>query len=100
MPREIFVRPSRGKKPERPRRYKVVLLCGLQTSSGMILRLLRSVFNKTADEAMNLMLVARRTGASAVAVYTQEVAETKAKMATDFAARERQPVTLRVEPAE
>lgn len=100
MAKVIVIRRLRGKKPKRPRRYKVVVQSGIQTSPGFMLRLLQAVFGKTADEALVLMLAARQTGASAVAVYTQEVAETKAKIATDFAARERQPVTLRVEPAE
>ena len=100
MPRRIRGRVVDSRKLERPRRYQVVLLCDLQTSTEMILRVLRAVFNRSADEALKLMLAARRTGATAVAVYTQEVAETKAQMATNFADRERQPVTLRVEPAE
>lgn len=100
MARERGPGRSRGRAAERPRRYEVVLLCALETSPGMMLRLLRNVFNLTSDKALQLMLDARQTGASAIAVYTQEVAETKAKMAMDFAARERQPVTLRVEPAE
>lgn len=66
----------------------------------MILRLLRGVFIKNSDEALHLMMALRQSGACAVAVYTQEVAETKAQMATDFAAKERQPVYLRVEPTE
>lgn len=99
MAREFFARGARGSSPKRPRRFQVVLLCDLSTSSGMILRLLRAVFNKSSDEALHLMLAARRSGATPVAVTTHEVAETKAKMAAEFATRERQPVNLRVEPA-
>jgi ATP-dependent Clp protease adaptor protein ClpS len=100
MARKIRGKAVGGRWLERPKRYQVVMLCDEGTSSGMMLRLLRAVFSKTADEALTVMLTAQRTGATAVAIYTQEVAETKANMAADFADRERQPVTLRVEPAE
>ena len=43
---------------------------------------------------------ARRTGAGVVAVYTQEVAEMKVKIAGHFAAKLRQAVGFRVDPEE
>ena len=99
MARRITPRRAGGRKPERPQRFQVVLLFDLQTSVEMVLRVLRAVFNKAPEEALRLMFAARKTGATAIAITTHEVAETKAKMATDFASRERQPVTLRIEPA-
>ena len=44
---------------------------------------LKSVFRMTEGEAHGVMVTAHRRGACVVAVFTREVAETKAKMGTD-----------------
>ena len=88
------------KKAERPSRYKVILLNDPFAPTAVVLRLLLAVFRKTAHEALEVLAAARRTGAAVVAVYTQEVAETKAQIASDFAAKLRQPVSFRIEPAD
>jgi ATP-dependent Clp protease adaptor protein ClpS len=51
----------------------------------------------TEGEALGVMLAAHRKGACVVAVYTQEVAETKARQATDMGAGAGFPLTFTTE---
>ncbi|MCA8880271.1 MAG: ATP-dependent Clp protease adapter ClpS [Rhodobacteraceae bacterium] len=70
-------------RTERPRLYKVILLNDDYTPRDFVVTVLKAVFRMTESEAYGVMLTAHRRGACVVAVFTREVAETKAKEATD-----------------
>ena len=70
-------------RTERPKLYKVILLNDDYTPRDFVVTVLKSVFRMTESEALGVMLTAHRKGACVVAVYTREVAETKAREATD-----------------
>ena len=69
-------------RTERPKLYKVILLNDDFTPREFVVRVLKGVFRMTEAEAMGVMLTAHRRGACVVAVYTREVAETKAGQGT------------------
>lgn len=94
------VRPHVETKPktERPKVYKVILLNDDYTPRGFVVSVLRAVFRMTTGEAEAVMLTAHKRGACVVAVYPRDVAETKAKQATDMAAAEGFPLALATEP--
>ncbi|SLN52521.1 ATP-dependent Clp protease adapter protein ClpS [Roseivivax jejudonensis] len=70
-------------KPEKPPLYKVILLNDDFTPREFVIAVLMAVFRMTEGEALGVMLTAHRRGACVVAVYTREVAEEKARRATD-----------------
>ena len=51
-------------------------------------------------ENLGVMLTAHKRGVCVVAVYTREIAETKATQAIDMAAREGYPLMFTTEPEE
>ena len=57
-------------------------------------------FRTTEDEAYGIMLTAHQRGACVVAVFTREIAETKASEATDLGRRAGHPLTFTTEPEE
>ncbi len=87
-------------KPERPRLYKVILLNDDFTPREFVVTVLKSVFRMTEGEALGVMLTAHQKGACVVAVFTREVAEEKARSATDFGAEQGYPLTFTTEREE
>ena len=85
-------------KTERPRAYKVILLNDDYTPRDFVVVVLRAVFRMTTDQARGVMLTAHRRGCCVVAVFTREIAETKATQATDMGQREGYPLTFTTEP--
>lgn len=71
-------------RPDRPHLYKVILLNDDFTPRDFVVIVLKSIFRMTEDEALGVMLTAHRKGACVVAVFTKEVAESKANAATDM----------------
>ena len=62
--------------------------------------MLRAVFHITDDQAYGIMLTAHQRGACVVAVFTREIAETKASEATDLGRRAGHPLKFSTEPEE
>jgi ATP-dependent Clp protease adaptor protein ClpS len=71
-------------KTQRPPLYKVILLNDDYTPREFVVQVLKAVFRMNADQAYRVMMTAHRRGACVIAVYTRDVAETKAKEATEL----------------
>lgn len=82
---------------ERPRLYKVILLNDDFTPREFVVMVLKSVFRMSEAEAMGVMLTAHQKGACVVAVYTKEVADTKAEQATEAGAQLGYPLAFTTE---
>jgi ATP-dependent Clp protease adaptor protein ClpS len=87
-------------KTERPRLHKVILLNDNYTPREFVVMVLKSVFRMSEDQAYRVMMTAHRRGSCVVAVYTREVAETKATEATDSGRRAGHPLQFTTEPEE
>jgi ATP-dependent Clp protease adaptor protein ClpS len=87
-------------RTERPKLYKVILLNDDFTPREFVVKVLQSVFRMTEGEAHGVMLTAHRRGACVVAVFTKEVAETKATMGTEMGRRAGYPLTFTTEREE
>jgi ATP-dependent Clp protease adaptor protein ClpS len=85
---------------KRPRLHKVILLNDDFTPRGFVVRILKAEFRLGDAKANQIMSVAHRLGACVVAVFTQEVAETKANNAVDAARKEGYPLLFTTEPEE
>ena len=83
---------------ERPRLHKVILLNDDYTPREFVVKVLKAVFRMSEDQAQRVMLTAHRKGACVVAVYTRDVAETKATEAIDLGRKEGHPLMFTTEP--
>jgi len=82
----------------RPPLYKVLLLNDDFTPRDFVVRVLKAEFRMTEDEAYKVMVTAHVKGKCVVAVFTREIAETKAARATDMARAEGFPLLFETEP--
>jgi ATP-dependent Clp protease adaptor protein ClpS len=87
-------------KTERPRLHKVILLNDDYTPRDFVVAVLKVVFRMSEDEAYRVMMTAHRRGACVVAVYTRDVAETKATEATEHGRSQGYPLMFTTEPEE
>ncbi|MEL0019297.1 MAG: ATP-dependent Clp protease adapter ClpS [Rickettsiales bacterium] len=87
-------------KTERPRMHKVILLNDDFTPREFVVMVLKAVFKMSEDQAYRVMMTAHQRGAGVVAVYTKDVAESKATEATDLGQRAGHPLMFTTEPEE
>ncbi len=87
-------------KPERPRLHKVILINDDYTPREFVVRVLKAEFRMSEDEAYKVMITAHRRGVCVVAVFTKDVAETKATRATDAGRSKGYPLLFTTEPEE
>jgi ATP-dependent Clp protease adaptor protein ClpS len=64
-------------REDEPPMYKVLLLNDDYTTMEFVVEILMFVFNKSAEEAIAVMLNVHRKGAGVCGVYPHEIAETK-----------------------
>ena len=87
-------------KTERPRLHKVILINDDFTPREFVVTVLKKVFRMSESQAYAVMITAHRRGACVVAVFAKDIAESKAKEATDLGARAGHPLTFSTEPEE
>jgi ATP-dependent Clp protease adaptor protein ClpS len=87
-------------KTERPPLYKVILLNDDYTPREFVVLVLKAVFRMNEDQAYRVMMTAHQKGACVIAVYVRDVAETKAKEATDLGKQKGYPLFFTTEPEE
>jgi len=87
-------------KVERPRLYKVILVNDDFTPREFVVLVLKAEFRMNASQAQQVMMTAHRRGVCVVAVFVQDVAETKATRATDAARKKGYPLLFTTEPEE
>ena len=77
---------------QKPNLYKVILLNDDYTPMEYVVGLLKSVFKKTQNQAVNIMLTVHKKGSGVCGVYTLEIAETKLKNVMDMAKSDQHPL--------
>jgi ATP-dependent Clp protease adaptor protein ClpS len=99
---DIVVKPrTRTKtKVERPKLHKVILVNDDYTPREFVVTVLKGVFKMSEDQAYKVMITAHRRGVCVVAVYTKDVAETKATEGTDAGKSAGYPLMFTTEPEE
>ncbi|HEY4174297.1 MAG TPA: ATP-dependent Clp protease adapter ClpS [Rhodopila sp.] len=87
-------------KTERPRLHKVILINDDFTPREFVVMILKAEFRMAEEQAQRVMVTAHRRGACVVAVYTKDIAESKATNATDAGRRKGYPLLFTTEPEE
>ena len=99
---EITSKPRTKTKPqtERPKLYKVILVNDDFTPREFVVTVLKGEFKLSEDQARRVMITAHQRGVCVVAVFTRDVAETKATRATDAGKAKGYPLMFTTEPEE
>ncbi len=87
-------------KVERPRLHKVILVNDDYTPREFVVTVLKAVFRISEDQAHRVMITAHRKGVCVVAVYTRDIAETKATEGTEAGKSAGYPLQFTTEPEE
>ena len=77
---------------KRPARYKALMHNDDYTAMVFVIYILKSFFNKSEEEAHQIMLRVHHEGVGLCGVYTREVAETKVRQVMDAAESEGHPL--------
>ena|SRR5258708_10635918 len=85
---------------ERPKLWKVILLNDDFTPREFVVQVLKAVFRMNESQAYIVMMTAHQKGACVIAVYTRDVADTKAKEATELGKQNGFPLYFTTEPEE
>jgi ATP-dependent Clp protease adaptor protein ClpS len=102
MPDDLDLKPRAKTVPnvKRPPLFKVILVNDDYTPREFVVRVLKAEFRMSEDQAHRVMITAHTKGVCVVAVFIQEVAESKAKRATDMAREQGYPLLFTTEPEE
>lgn len=84
-------------KTKKPAMYKVLLLNDDYTPMEFVIHILENFFNKSRQEATDIMLHVHRRGVGICGIFTYEVAETKVAQVMDFARSNEQPLQCTME---
>src|SRR6201998_4535946 len=106
MPEQTVVKPrtkpktSTKTQTQRPKLWKVILLNDDYTPREFVVQVLKAVFRMNESQAYRVMMTAHQKGACVIAVYTRDVAETKAKEGTELGKSKGYPLFFTTEPEE
>ena len=102
MPEQTVVKPRTKTKlkTERPKLWKVILLNDDYTPREFVVQVLKAVFRMNESQAYRVMMTAHQKGACVIAVFTKDVADTKAKEATELGKSKGYPLYFTTEPEE
>jgi ATP-dependent Clp protease adaptor protein ClpS len=102
MTTKTVEKPRTKVKPQtkRPPLYKVILLNDDFTPREFVVQVLKAVFRMNESQAYRVMMTAHQRGACVIAVYARDVAETKAKEATELGKSNGYPLFFTTEPEE
>jgi ATP-dependent Clp protease adaptor protein ClpS len=87
-------------KTERPRLHKVILVNDDFTPREFVVTVLKAEFRMNEEQAYWVMMTAHKRGVCVVAVFTKDIAETKATRATDAGRSKGYPLLFTTEPEE
>ena len=93
-------RTKTAQKTAKPPLYKVILFNDDYTPREFVVAVLMAEFRMTEGQSYRVMLTAHKRGVCVVAVYTRDVAETKATRAMDFSRSKGFPLQFTTEPEE
>ncbi len=79
-------------RTKKPNLYRVLLLNDDYTPMEFVIHVLERFFNKTKEEATQIMLHVHHNGVGECGVFTYEVAETKVTNVMDFARKHQHPL--------
>lgn len=95
---DVATKPS-AVKPKLPEMFKVLLINDDYTPMEFVVETIQRFFNKTREQATQIMLKVHTEGAGVCGVYPQDIAETKMTQVMMHARDSQHPLQCVVEPA-
>ena len=86
-------------KPKLPEMFKVLLLNDDYTPMEFVVETIERFFNKSREQATQIMLKVHTEGAGVCGVYPQDIAETKMQQVLIAAKEAQHPLQCVIEPA-
>ncbi len=86
-------------KTKKPAMYKVIMLNDDYTPMEFVILVLERFFNKSNEEATQIMMHVHQKGVGVCGVFTYEVAETKVQQVMDLARQHQHPLQCTLEKA-
>jgi ATP-dependent Clp protease adaptor protein ClpS len=84
-------------RTKKPSMYKVLMLNDDYTPMEFVVDVLQRIFQKSRDEATEVMLHVHQKGVGVCGVYTYEIAETKVTQTVDYARKNQHPLQCTLE---
>ena len=84
-------------RTKKPSMYKVLMLNDDYTPMEFVVDVLQNIFQKSREEATQIMLHVHQKGVGICGVYTYEVAETKVTQTVDYARKNQHPLQCTLE---
>jgi ATP-dependent Clp protease adaptor protein ClpS len=95
---DVAVKPS-AVKPKLPDMYKVLLLNDDYTPMEFVVETIQRFFNKSREQATQIMLKVHTEGVGVCGAYPQDIAETKMMQVLNHAREAQHPLQCVIEPA-
>lgn len=87
-------------KTELPKMYKVLIHNDDYTTMEFVIHVLEKFFQKTYEEAQDIMLKVHHEGVGVCGIYTFEVAESKSSKLNKYSRSKGHPLKSSIEPCE
>ena len=94
---ESSVITEKKQQTRHPSMYKVLLHNDDYTTMDFVVMVLETIFHKSAEEALLIMLNVHEKGVGVAGVYPRDVAETKVLLVYDLARKNEHPLKCTVE---
>ena len=85
-------------KLEKPKLYKVILLNDDYTPMEYVVKLIKMVFSRNEEDAVNIMLMVHNKGSGVCGIFTKDIAETKVFTVLKMAKHDQHPLKCIMEP--
>ena len=95
---DTAIKPS-AVKPKLPEMFKVLLLNDDYTPMEFVVETIERFFNKSREQATQIMLKVHTEGAGVCGVYPHDIAETKMNQVLTHAKEAQHPLQCVIEPA-
>jgi ATP-dependent Clp protease adaptor protein ClpS len=84
-------------KTKPPKLYKVLLLNDDFTTMEFVIEVLNKFFNKSLEQATQIMLKVHNEGSAVCGVYSKDIAETKVAQVSEFSTQHGHPLRCHME---
>lgn len=85
---------------KKPSMYAVIMFNDDYTPMEFVVEVLQGYFAKTLEQATQIMLTVHTKGKAVCAIYTHDIAETKAAMVNQYARDNQHPLVCEIAPTE
>ena len=94
----VITRTRPEEKVKRPRLFKVLMHNDDYTTREFVVWVLQTIYRKSENEAVRVMMHVHQSGLGVAGLYTREVAETKVSKTERLAREHEYPLKMSMEP--